>query len=74
MPEERILQSPRKWFITIPMNMAITAPPMMWTGSRFSIMVATSAIRTDKIIPGKSLRTDIIFPPFFIPLDYNAKM
>ena len=51
-PGARILGVPTKWLMIMPRNMAITAPPITWMGSRLSSQVATNARATDRARPG----------------------
>ena len=56
----------RKRLIIIPMNIAITAEPIRWIGSRLSSHIARTAIIKDKIIPGKYFNIFIKPPDIFL--------
>lgn len=49
------------WLRNMPMNIAITAEPMTWMGSKLSNQQARTAITADRAIPGISLRDYIRF-------------
>jgi hypothetical protein len=55
IPFAKMLVFLKKWLKIIPMNIAITAEPIKWIGSKLSIKQASAAIPSESNIPGKSL-------------------